>query len=170
MKYDEFRGNKHEKELEEAYDELFRLAGRWRGTQPSDGADAPIHEEIVQEYHRVFQKMVELGWDWQSIDVYAQLPTALMPEMVYQLLGVDQLMTELLTQVRWWHMKISRPTLAIHTFDMAYSRLLELGVDPESILPRQSKKESSVIWYGIPVSPEGFYARNPEWLEKKKMR
>lgn len=171
LSYSEFGGPNGET-LHQLYRELANLAGTWRSTQPSDGTDAPIHAEIVEQYHKKFQELIDLGWDWQAlnIDVENMLPDALMPDLYYDTLNKEQLMDALLTQVRWWHMKIARPTMATYSFDRAYKKLLDLGLDPESVLPRQNDKESSVIWYGIPLSPEGFYKRNPEYAGRKKTR
>jgi hypothetical protein len=167
--YPEFSGPGGE-ELLELYRQLSYHAGHWRGTQPTDTTDAPLHEEIVEQYRKTFQELVDLGWDWHNIDVENMLPDALMPDVYYNTLSKEQLRDTLLTQVRWWHDKTARPTITIFSFDKAYRRLLHLGTDPETILPRQNAKESSPIWHGIPLSPEGFYERNPTYRDKKNIR
>lgn len=144
------------------YGELGQAAARWRGTQPSDSSDADLSLDVVAEYHQIFQKLVEMGWDWRGIDVDCMLPDALMPDVVYETHSPAELMQMLLRGVRWWHQKISRPTLEIYSFDKAYGRLLDLGIDPESQLPPQNSRESNVIWFGIPLSPEKYYERHPE--------
>lgn len=53
-------------------DRLFDLAAEWRGTQ--DAA-------LIREYHLVLYKMVLKGYDVDELDIQAQLPLELMPEL-----------------------------------------------------------------------------------------
>lgn len=159
----EFPQESHEEEINRLQEELFHFASQWRRTQPSSGEDAPLHLEIIEKYQEVFHQLIQLGWDWDNLAVEEMIPTALMPDVYYDTLSEEFLFHhEIMREVRWWHQKIGRPTLAIHTFDRAYTRLLDLGFNPESILPPQNSRESHVIWYGIPLSPEKYYERHPE--------
>ena len=164
----EFEGHKNKKELEKLYEKLQNACGRWRRTQQSGGSDAPLHLEIVEAYHRVFLDMVELGWDWERIDYQVMLPTALMPDIVYETLTTKDLMWQLLGTVRWHHQRIGRPTLELYSFDKAYSRSLDLGFNPESILMPQSEGVSSAAWYDTPFSPEAYFDRHPERLAQRE--
>lgn len=50
--------------------QLGKLAGLWRRTKD---------QAVVQQYHDLFNKLVELGWDPNLLDLESALPRELMP-------------------------------------------------------------------------------------------
>ena len=62
--------------MEALEDRLALLAGEWRLTH---------NENVIPQYHAVYNCMVALGWD-QSLDMESHLPTRLMPDHYHEIM------------------------------------------------------------------------------------
>lgn len=68
--------------IEKLERQLARLANEWRKQHSISDLDAA--QATVEEYHSIFMKLWELGWDGEGLLPDSELPDNLMPEYYFE--------------------------------------------------------------------------------------